>query len=77
MSDRAPDNQPTESIRTILKNVRAELEDWERTLDAAKNSVVRYRAIVDHRQQTVRRWERFLAIRLAEETVATQEVNGL
>lgn len=77
MNDRAPDNQPTESIRTILKNVRAELEDWERTLDAAKNSVVRYRAIVDHRQQTVRRWERYLAIRLSEEAVATQEVNGL
>jgi hypothetical protein len=76
LSDRAPDGQPTENIRLVLKNTRTELNNWERSLVAAEASVIKYREIVDRRSEEVRRWERYLAIRLSEEATKV-EVNGL
>lgn len=75
--DRAPDNQPTESIRRMLAAAKRDQYEWERTLTAAKATVVRLTGIEDRARRKMQSLQRQLAIRLSEEGEAPQEVNGL
>lgn len=77
MSDRAPDGQPTENIRTVLNNLRKDRDHWVNTAESLRRSLASTDRIVLTAEQAVRRWERYLAIRLAEEAAKEQEVTGL
>jgi hypothetical protein len=73
---RAPDNQPTENIRQVLDSAKRDLEKWEQYEVAEQRSLDRTKEIILTQQATVRQWEAYLAIRLAEEAESV-EVTGL
>lgn len=77
MSNRAPDNQPTENIRLMLTNEEARLRAWELSRVAHERAVVSTTEIIVRQRDSVNqlRWQ--LGRRLEEEAEAAQEVNGL
>lgn len=76
LPERAPDNQPTESIRTMLRHAKARQYEWERSLKAGIESVERLTRLEAKAREDMNIIQRQLAIRLAEGE-QPQEVNGL
>lgn len=78
MSDRAPDNQPTENLQLMLTNEEARLKDWKRSRDAHHEAVIRQTEIIVRQQDAVNRLRWQLGRRLEEEAEAKeQELTGL
>lgn len=76
MSNRAPDNQPTSSIKLMVAHAKTQLEYWESTKACDERSLERSTRMVTSQKRSVEELEDQLAIRQQEEQEAT-EVNGL
>ena len=76
LPERAPDNQPTSSIKTFVQTEVERLHYWERVHEMNKRSLKTSTEAVAHQREQADKWERILAIRLAEEA-QTVEVTGL